>query len=156
MRRAIFLLPFSVVTVAVLSVFASWLPIVARASAGDWLQTLSRFSDPLPGIFNLFMPNIFRLLAFLLLAVLVFRRLYLLAVSRTLKIPAEYGRIPYALLWVAAVSIAIGSIALVVASLFEPSQGIVAIRILNPAMLLAPLAVTWGEIKTIGSTRHAS
>jgi hypothetical protein len=77
-------------------------------------------------------------------------------VSRTLKMPVEYGRIPYTLLWVSAISIAIGSIALVGAALFAPSEGIIALRILNPAMLLAPLALTWGEIKTIRFRHHAS
>jgi hypothetical protein len=154
--RLVFLLPFSVVTIAVLSVFLSWLPKVASAVPVDWLQTLSRFSDPIPGLFNLFMPAGLRFLVFLVVAVLVFRRLYLLIAGRSLRMPEEYRRIPYALLWVSTVSIAIGLPALVAASLFAPSEGIVAIRILNPAMLLAPLAVTWGEVKTIGFARHAS
>jgi hypothetical protein len=156
-RLTIFLVPFAVVATAVLIRLLSWPLRLARVdlAASDWLLLLSRFSDPIPSILGMFVQSIGRLLIFVMFAALVIRRLYLFAKARSLQVPVEYSGIPFLLLFISAASIVVGFAAFVVLAVTEARQDIIAVRILNSAMLLAPLAVTWGELKSFGSHAKA-
>ncbi|KAB0577783.1 hypothetical protein F7Q92_16070 [Ideonella dechloratans] len=158
MRRAVFLLSFFVVVAATMSGIVSWVPGIERVSAGLrwWLGLLRRFSDPIPSIISMHIPLVLRLLLSLIFAILVVRRLVAFGRERRFNIPNAYSGVPYALLCLSAVSLVAGVIALVAVTLFPLGDLMVAIRILNPAMLLAPLAIAWGEIKSIGSSNQAS
>lgn len=157
MRRTVFLLSFAVVVAATLSVIASWVLGFARVNTGSlgWLAVLRRFSDPIPSLVSMHIPLMLRLLISILFAALVVRRLVTFWRERGLNVPAAYTGVPHVLLCLSAVSLVLGAIALVAAALLPPDYFMVAIRILNPAMLLAPLAIAWGELKSLGSRSSA-
>lgn len=157
MRRGVFLLSFAVVAAATLSVVASLVLGFAKVNVGSlgWLAILGRFSDPIPSLFSMHMPLVLRLLVSVLFAGLVIRRLVTFVRERRFNVPASYSGVPYVLLCLAAASLVLGAIALVLVVLSPPGHFMVAIRILNPAMLLAPLAIAWGELKSLGSRSNA-
>ena len=151
MRRAVFLLSFTVVIAAILSVFASMSLTFTKGHIGwmgEWFAVLQRFSDPIPSIIGMHIPAL-RLFVFLIFAGLVFRRFFIITTEPKVDVPAAYSGAPHILLCLSSVSLVLGVIALTVVAFLPPGNLIVAIRILNPAMLLAPLAITWGELRSL-------
>jgi hypothetical protein len=124
-------------------------------AANDWLLLLSRFSDPIPSMLGMFVQSVGRVLIFVMFAALVFRRLYLFAKARSLHVPVEYNGVPFVLILISAASIVLGLATFTVLAVVDSHQDIIAVRILNPAMLLAPLVVAWVELKSFGSHAKA-
>ena len=151
MRRFIFWLSYFVVAVAVLSIPIAAVLAITKASLASyvWLGTLQRFASPMPSMAVLFLPWSLQTLVTLLFSGLVIRRLFIAIREKTFSPPIAYSGVPYFLLCLSAISLVLGVIALVAVNFLPREYYMLAIRTLNPSMLLAPLAITWAELKSL-------